>query len=89
MAKYYSEKRSEKKDGTVTTTTKYGEKDDMLYQFFLFCANSVKNDSKTEFDAVTYGPVRGSAKRFETFNHPQPEPEPEPEPEPTPAGPTE
>ena len=83
MAKYYAQKLSIK-DDAVTHNERYGEYDDMLYQYFLYCANSVKNDAKTDLDTVEFGSVEQGKIKRERFNHPQPAPEPEPETEPEP-----
>ena len=81
---YYAQKKSIKNGQPVTPNNRYGSYDDMLYQFFLYCANSVKNNDENDYDSVEFGTIERGVIKKEHFNHPAPAPEPEPEEEPTP-----
>lgn len=75
MAHYYAQRKSVKDDTPTAPVNKYGTRDDMQYQYFLFCANSVKNNDGNDLDLVEWGTVEQGALEKRSFNHPQPEPE--------------
>lgn len=64
---YYAYKQAIK-NGATTTTNKNGSKKDMLYQYYLFCASSVKNEAGDDFDAVEFGTVEGGKQKREKFS---------------------
>lgn len=47
------------KDGKVTATTKYGEKEAMERQYYLFCASASTNEAENEFDSAEWGTLEG------------------------------
>ena len=65
---YYAYKQAIK-NGAVTTTSKTGDKSAMEYQYYLFCANSSKNEDKNEFSAVEWGTVEGGKLERKVWNH--------------------
>lgn len=73
--KFYAQKLSIKND-TPTHNERYGEYEEMLRQYFLYCANAVQNNDENDFDAVEFGTVEQGKLKREQFNHPKPEPEP-------------
>lgn len=81
MAHYYAQRKSIKDGTPQSTINKYGERDAMEYQFYLFCANSVENNAGNDYDSVEWGTIEQGALERRGFNHPKSEPEPTPEPE--------
>ena len=75
MAHYYAQRKSIKDGQPQAPINKYGERGDMEYQFYLFCANSVQNNAENDYDFVEWGTVEQGALEKRGFNHPAPEPE--------------
>lgn len=85
---YYAERKSIKDDVIQPVVYKTGERNEMEYQFHLFCASAVKTDIR-DLDSIEWGTIeQGVIERKRYIKpvepEPTPEPEPEPEPEPTP-----
>ena len=79
---YYAQRKSIK-NGVVSFNNRTGEYNDMLRQYFLYCASAATNNDSNDFDYVDFGTVEQGDVKHEAFQHePQPEPEPEPEVEP-------
>ena len=66
---FYSTKRSTDRTGKTVTTDKYGDQVAMEYQYYLFCANSVKNEANNAFDAVEWGTVEGGKLERKVWDH--------------------
>ena len=76
---YYAQRKSIK-NGVVTFNNRTGNREDMLRQYFLYCASAATNEAENEYDFIDFGTVEQGAIKHEAFNNYQPEPEPE-EPE--------
>ena len=48
---FYSQRKSIK-EGQVTFNQRTGNREEMLRQYFLYCASAATNESGNEFDAV-------------------------------------
>ena len=81
MAHYYAQRKSIKDGVPQAPINKYGERADMEYQFYLFCANSVQNNAEADYDSVEWGTIEKGALERRGFDHPKPEPEDSEEPE--------
>lgn len=79
MAHYYAQRKSVKNDTPAAPVNKYGTREDMEYQFYLFCASSVKNEAGNDLDSVEWGTIEQGALERRTYSHPSQEPAPEPE----------
>ena len=84
---FYAQRKSIDAGTPKTPVNKYGTREEMEYQFHLFCASAVKTELH-EVDAIEWGTVeQGVIERKKYLHTPEPEPEPEPvepeEPEPT------
>lgn len=79
---YYAQRKSIKDDAPVTPNNRYGERDEMLRQYFLYCAAASTNADENDYDYIDFGTVEGGPLKVEKFIHEKPAPEPEPEPEP-------
>lgn len=77
MAHYYAQRKSIKADTPAAPVNKYGSRDDMEYQYHLFCASAVKNEAQNDFDAIEWGTLEQGVLERKTYNHPAPETEPE------------
>ena len=75
---YYAQRKSIK-EGTVTFNQRSGNQEDMLRQFFLYCASASTNESNNDFDFVDYGTIENGQLKKESFRHEKPENTPEEE----------
>jgi hypothetical protein len=78
---YYAQRKSIKDGAPVTPNNRYGTREEMLRQYFLYCASAATNADGNEFDTIEFGTIEQGALKVERFAHEQPEPEPEPEPD--------
>lgn len=77
---YYAQRKSIKGE-TVTFNNRTGTKDEMLRQFFLYCASASTNEAQNNYDYVDFGTIERGVEKAEKFRQTvQPEPQPEPEP---------
>lgn len=75
---YYAQRKSIK-NGEVTFNNRTGEREEMLRQYFLYCASSATNTDKNDYDYVDFGTILYGQLKVESFNHAEPEPAPETE----------
>ncbi len=78
---YYAQRKSIKDGEPIAPNNRYGERQGMLRQYFLYCASAATNEAGNDFDSIEFGTIESGALKIERFNQPVPEPEPEPEPE--------
>lgn len=78
MATYYAQRKSIKDGQPVAPNNRYGDRQDMLRQYFLYCASAATNADENDFDSVEFGTIENGAQKVERFTQPKPEPE-EPE----------
>lgn len=78
---YYAQRKSIKNGEPQAVVNKYGTRDDMEYQYHLFCASAVKNDAGNEVDALEWGTIQNGVIERKRYDHPVVTPEPEDEPE--------
>lgn len=71
---YYAQRKSIK-NGEVTFNNRTGERDEMLRQYFLYCASSATNADGNDYDFVDFGTIKFGQLKVESFNH-VPEPTP-------------
>lgn len=81
MATYYAQRKSIKDGQPVAPNNRYGERQDMLRQYFLYCASAATNEQGNEFDSVEFGTIENGALKVERFTQIVQEPEEETEPE--------
>lgn len=81
---YYAQRKSVKDGVPVAPNNRYGTRQDMEYQFHLYCASAVKNDAGNELDSVEWGTIENGFIERKLYEQPASEPEPEPAPEPEP-----
>jgi len=77
---YYAQRKSIKNE-QVTFSNRTGTKDEMLRQYFLYCASAATNADSNNYDYVDFGTIEKGVTKSEMFKHVVPAPEPEPEPE--------
>lgn len=65
---YYAVNYNIKKDGTSGHVEKVGTETDMLYQYYLMCANAAKNTDGDQFDACEFGTFEGGKLKREVFD---------------------
>ena len=75
---YYAQRKSIKGD-QVTFNQRSGEQEDMLRQYFLYCASASTNEADNDYDFIDYGTIENGQLKKESFRHEKPEPEPEEE----------
>ena len=68
---YYAVNYNIKKDGTSGHVEKFGTETDMLYQYYLMCANAAKNTDGDQFDACEFGTIEGGKLKREVFDRRQ------------------
>ena len=78
---FYAQRKSIKNGAPVAPNNRYGERDEMLRQYFLYCASAATNADENEYDSVEFGTIEQGIIKTERFSHPVPEPEPNEEPE--------
>ena len=72
---FYAQRKSIK-NGQVTFNNRTGERNEMLRQYFLYCASAATNNDGNEFDFVDFGTIEQGKLKAEAF---QQEVAPEPE----------
>lgn len=65
---YYAQRKSIK-NGEVTFNNRTGERDEMLRQYFLYCASSATNADGNDYDFVDFGTIKYGQLKVESFNH--------------------
>ena len=70
---YYAQRKSIDNDIPKTSVNKYGTREEMEYQFHLFCASAVKTELH-EVDAIEWGTVeQGVIERKKYLHTPNPQ----------------
>ena len=78
---YYAQRKSIKDGQPQPVVNKYGDRNEMEYQFHLFCASAVKTDIR-ELDSIEWGTLeQGVIERKKYTYTPAVEPEESTEPE--------
>ena len=70
MASYYAQRKSIKNGEPVAPNNRYGERDEMLRQYFLYCAAAATNADENEYDSVEFGTIEQGVLKTERFSHP-------------------
>lgn len=70
---YYAQRKSIK-NNEVSFNNRTGERNEMLRQYFLYCAAASTNTDGNSFDFVDFGTIEHGQLKVESFNHEQPEP---------------
>ena len=77
---FYAQRKSIK-NGQVTFNNRTGERNEMLRQYFLYCASAATNQDGNDYDYVDFGTIEQGVLKHEAFlQETAPEPE-ENEPE--------
>ena len=76
---FYAQRKSINNGEPQPIINKYGTREEMEYQFHLFCASAVKTDVR-EIDAIEWGTIEQGVIERKKYTKPV-EPESEPEPE--------
>ena len=76
---YYARKQY-KKDGVAGSNDRFGNREDMEYQYHLYCANSVKNQDGNDLCEVTWGTIEHGEIERKVWLKEEAQPEPEEEP---------
>ena len=71
---YYAERKSIKNGEIQPVVYKTGDRQEMEYQFHLFCASAVKTDVR-DLDSIEWGTIEGGAIERKVYAKPVPEPE--------------
>ncbi len=71
---YYAQRKSIINSEPQPVVNKYGTREEMEYQFHLFCASAVKTDIK-DIDSIEWGTVEGGVIERKRYTKPTPEPE--------------
>lgn len=72
---WYAQRKSIKNGEPQAINNRFGERAEMLRQYFLYCASAATNADNNEFDSIEFGTVEQGAIKTERFNN-TPEPEP-------------
>ena len=76
---YYAERKSIKDEVVQPVVYKTGERNEMEYQFHLFCASAVKTDVR-DLDSIEWGTIeQGVIERKKYVKPVEPKPTPEPD----------
>ena len=67
---YYSQRKSIKNGEPQAVNNRYGSRDDMEYQFHLYCASAVKNDAGNEMDSIEWGTIENGMIERKRYDHP-------------------
>ena len=82
---YYAQRKSIKDGAPVTPNNRYGTREEMLRQYFLYCASAATNADGNEYDSVEFGTIEQGVLKVERFSQTPvvtPEPDtPDEEPE--------
>lgn len=74
---YYAERKSIKDGAVQPVVYKTGERNEMEYQFHLFCASAVKTDVR-DLDSIEWGTIeQGVIERKKYVKPVEPTPEPD------------
>ena len=76
---WYAQRKSIKNGEPQAINNRFGERAEMLRQYFLYCASAATNADGNDFDSIEFGTVEQGVIKTERFNN-EPEPTPE-EPE--------
>ena len=76
---FYAQRKSIDAGTPKTPVNKYGTREEMEYQFHLFCASAVKTELH-EVDAIEWGTVEQGVIERKKYTYTPPAPEPEEEP---------
>ena len=71
---YYAQRKSINNGEPQPIVNKYGTREEMEYQFHLFCASAVKTDIKY-IDSIEWGTVEGGVIERKRYTKPTLEPE--------------
>ena len=71
---YYAQRKSINNGEPQPIVNKYGTREEMEYQFHLFCASAVKTDVR-DLDAIEWGTIEGGVIERKRYTKPTPEPE--------------
>lgn len=63
---FYAQRKSIK-NGQVTFNNRTGNREDMLRQYFLYCANAATNVDGNEFDFIEFGTIEQGVIKHEAF----------------------
>lgn len=69
MATWYSQRKSIKNGEPQTPNNRYGERAEMLRQYFLYCASAATNADANDFDACEFGTIEGGPLKVERFDN--------------------
>lgn len=73
---YYAQRKSIKNGEPQAVNNRFGERAEMLRQYFLYCASAATNEAGNEFDSIEFGTIENGAIKTERFdNTPAPAPE--------------
>lgn len=76
---FYAQRKSIKNGEPQAINNRFGDRAEMLRQYFLYCASAATNADGNDYDSIEFGTVEQGAIKVERFNN-EPEPTPE-EPE--------
>lgn len=71
---YYAQRKSINNGVPQSVVNKYGTREEMEYQFHLFCASAVKTDVR-DIDSIEWGTVEQGVIERKRYTKPVPEPE--------------
>lgn len=71
---YYAQRKSITNGEPQPVVNKYGTREEMEYQFHLFCASAVKTDIR-DIDSIEWGTVEQGVIERKRYTKPTPEPE--------------
>lgn len=66
---YYAQRKSINNGEPQPVVNKYGTREEMEYQFHLFCASAVKTDIR-DIDAIEYGTIEQGAIERKRYTRP-------------------
>jgi hypothetical protein len=66
---YYAQRKSIKGGQPVAPNNRYGEYNEMLRQYFLYCAAAATNADENEYDSIEFGTIEGGILKVERFDN--------------------
>lgn len=76
---YYAQRKSIKGE-EINFNNRTETREEMLRQYFLYCASAATNEAKNDYDFIDFGTIEHGQLKVESFNHVE-EPTPETEAE--------
>ena len=65
---YYAQRKSIKDGQPIAPNNRYGDRKEMLRQYFLYCASAATNEAENDYDYIDFGTVEQGTLKREIFD---------------------